>query len=467
MKENGNTLKKSTSKLKSSKRTEIINVSIFQESEIIAKAILEKLISLVISKIFDNMIESKITTFCLSEMKNKIDNIIDIQFINHDKDDLNKKKIINTKSQKIILRKDNQNNNSSLLTEEKEINKKLKSLNKSQILPEYELIKALNPYNSGNFENKIILNILSRKNWNIQKNKKLNFLNPDKMNNNIIIEEKNKLYNFWDTILQPKNTKIDRGASTKIKIDNESFKNKILEDIQENIIEENEPHKKNEVKQNVSNNAHLLIKQHVKMILKKEIEKKGKKPRVLIPTDLPSFDLEPEKNGINDETDSIKVLRKEYEIRLAIKKEKEEKEKKFMLQKKLAENLVDNVDKKIILKKNPNANIVKINPIKIDDLINEFEILKSKTKEVGKITDVNADSQSQKKHDIKIEINDNPNYHFNEERVIKKEKNILINKLIITQIILQIFLKISKKLKVRLVLWKKAAQNMPQVPIII
>ena len=42
MKENGNTLKKSTSKLKSSRKMEIINVSIFKESEIVAKAIQEK-----------------------------------------------------------------------------------------------------------------------------------------------------------------------------------------------------------------------------------------------------------------------------------------------------------------------------------------------------------------------------------------------------------------------------------------
>ena len=123
MKENGNTLKKSTSKLKSSRKMEIINVSIFKESEIVAKAILEKIISMVISTMFDKTIESQISSLCLSEMKKNIDNIIDLQFINHDKDDLNKKKINKNNSQKIILRKDTENNNISLLTEEKAMNK--------------------------------------------------------------------------------------------------------------------------------------------------------------------------------------------------------------------------------------------------------------------------------------------------------------------------------------------------------
>ena len=164
MKENGNTLKKSTSKLKSSRKMEIINVSIFKESEIVAKAIQEKMISLVISTIFEKTIESQISSFCLSEMKKNIDNIIGLQFINHDKDDLNKKKIIKNSSQKIILKRDTENDNISLLTEEKAMIKELKGLNKSQFLPEYELIKALNPYSSDYFDNKkIILNILTRK----------------------------------------------------------------------------------------------------------------------------------------------------------------------------------------------------------------------------------------------------------------------------------------------------------------
>ena len=424
MKENGNTLKKSTSKLKSSRKMEIINVSIFKESEIIAKAIQEKMISLVISTIFEKTIESQISSFCLSEMKKNIDNIIDLQFINHDKDDLNKKKIIKNSSQKIILKKDTENDNISLLTEEKAMNKELKGLNKSQFLPEYELIKALNPYSSDYFDNKkIILKILTRKDQNLQNNNDLKYLKNNKKNNNIILEEKDKLYNFWDTVNQPKNAKIDRGASTKIKIDKESFKNKILGDIQENIIEEDKNHQNNnEVKQNTSNNAYSLFKKNVIKIFKKEIGKKEKKPRVQIPTDLPTFDLEPEKIGINEENDSIKILRKEYEINLALKKEREEKEKKLLSQKKSSVINEENSDKKMNMNTNQNANIVKLKPIRIEDLINEFQILKSQTKELKKITDANADSQLQKKHSIKIEVNENPNYHFTEERVEKKRK---------------------------------------------
>ena len=140
----------------------------------------------------------------------------------------------------------------------------------------------------------------------------------------------------------------------------------------------------------------MNIKRYIKNILKKEIIKKEKKSKLLIQTDLPSFDLELDKIGIYEENESIKILRKEYEIKLASKKEKEEKEKKLMNQKKLSGNDEENsLVKKTLL--NPNKNIVKIKPIRLEDLISEFKDLKSQTKEVRKITDMNIDFQSKKK----------------------------------------------------------------------
>ena len=78
------------------------NFSLFSESEIVVKSILEKIISLSISQIYKSIIDNKVTSFCLLKIKKKIDTIISIQFINHDKDDLKQRKIIKNKSHKIF-----------------------------------------------------------------------------------------------------------------------------------------------------------------------------------------------------------------------------------------------------------------------------------------------------------------------------------------------------------------------------
>ena len=119
MKQNENILNKSISKLKLSKDKEIFNITIFKESEVVVRTILEKIISIVISKMFEKKVENKIANFCLLELKNKLDNIIDMQFIKHDKDDLSKKKIFKNKSQKIMVNKNRNNEHFLLLTEEK------------------------------------------------------------------------------------------------------------------------------------------------------------------------------------------------------------------------------------------------------------------------------------------------------------------------------------------------------------
>ena len=408
-------INKNNSKLKSSKNFEknknIINKYILKESEIIVRSILEKVISLVISNIFKNTIEKNIVNFCISEMRNRIDNIIGLQFIKHDKDDLAKRKIIKNKSQKYLL-----NNKNKLLFNNEEIQK----LNKSQIIQEYELNESLNPYYSYQFENKKILKILIRKHIN-QNNVDI-IDNNKKINNNIVISEEIIGNNFWETINQPKTIKIDRGASTKIKVDTDVFKRIYLEHIPEDIKEENKeileikqitPN----IKANKNNNLKIRIEKN------ENKNKKQKKIKITIPNDLPSFDIEPEKLFLNEENESIKILRKEYEDRLARKKEKEEREKKVN-QKKI-EKEDDNNNNNNKPNSNTNCNIVKIKPIKIENLIAEFKGLKSRTKEIGKITDSNIDSQSKREgnsKNVKIEINDNPNYQFTEEKTDRKRK---------------------------------------------
>ena len=155
MKEIRNSLTKSISKLKSSKSEIIMNNFMFKDSEIIANNILEKIISLVISQVFERMIQRNIPNFCIMQMMHKLDTILDIQYIKHDKDDLNQKiKVTKNKSEKLLLYKNNEQSDILLLTDEKKLNRKL---NNSEIIPDYELIRDLNLYSSNVFGNKTVL----------------------------------------------------------------------------------------------------------------------------------------------------------------------------------------------------------------------------------------------------------------------------------------------------------------------
>ena len=276
------------------------NFSLFSESEIVVKSILEKIISLSISQIYKSIIDNKVTSFCLLKIKKKIDTIISIQFINHDKDDLKQRKIIKNKSHKIILNIKNRNN--IILTEEEIKNKK--KLNKSQIIQRYELINDLNYFESFFDKKKTILNILKRKN-----EMENNFINKKIKNKNLIIGEENNLNNFWNTVFQPMNSKIDRDAPTKLNVDNKLFKGKIFDCIPENINEEKQ--EKYDIKQTELNLKKVKnIERYKKKIIEEEKPKKEKNKNLIL-IDLPSFNLEPGKFS-NEDDESIKLLRKEY-----------------------------------------------------------------------------------------------------------------------------------------------------------
>ena len=389
------------------------NFSLFSESEIVVKSILEKIISLSISQIYKSIIDNKVTSFCLLKIKKKIDTIISIQFINHDKDDLKQRKIIKNKSHKIILNIKNRNN--IILTEEEIKNKK--KLNKSQIIQHYELINDLNYFESFFDKKKTILNILKRKN-----EMENNFINKKIKNKNLIIGEENNFNNFWNTVFQPMNSKIDRDASTKLNVDNKLFKGKIFDCIPENINEEKQ--EKYDIKQTELNLKKVKnIKRYKKKIIEEEKPKKEKNKNLIL-IDLPSFNLEPGKFS-NEDDESIKLLRKEYETELALKKEKVEREKKLKNKNNIIENKEDNGKKKDL---NKGSNIIKIKHIKIENLITEFNSVKSHLKEIGKIpetNDVNAENITQNNNNsnnLIIEINENPNYQFDEETTERKKK---------------------------------------------
>ena len=398
---------KNYSKLSSSKKIEktnkLTNLSL-RESETVVTSILEKIISLSMSEIYKSMIEKYISSFCLLEIRKKIDTIISIQFINHDSDDLMQRKILKNKSQKIILNESSENNNNMLLFIRGEKNN-LK-FSKSQIIPKYELISDSNEHKSNLYKNK-------------RKNK---FIVVKNKNRNLMLEEEeNSIKNFWDSVLQPKNSKIDRGASTKINIDNKLFKGKILEYIQEDIKEENQ--EKIDIKQMELNSIKENKIKSFKMKNLKEEKPKKEKNNELILVDLPSFDIELGKIFPNEDNESIKLLRKEYENELALKKEKEEREKKLKKQRNIIVNEEEINGKK--MNSDKVSNISKIKPIKIENLITEFKSIKSHLKEIGKITEANVEAQNQKgnnSNNLKIEINENPIYQFDEPKTERNRK---------------------------------------------
>ena len=393
---------KLSSSIKIEKTNKLSNLS-FRDSETVVTSILEKIISLSMSEIYKSMIDKNISSFCLLEIRKKIDTIISLQFINHDSDDLIQRKILKNKSQKIILKESSKNNNNILLFLKDEKNNG--QLSKSQIIPKYELISNSNDYKSNCYKNK--------------KRKKNNFIVVKNKKRKLMLEEENNIKNFWDSILQPKNSKIDRGASTKINIDNKLFKGKILEYIQEDIKEENQ--EKIDIKQMELNSKQENKIKKLKMKNLKEEKPKKEKNNELILVDLPSFDIELGKIVSNEDNESIKLLRKEYESELALKKEKEEREKKLKRQKNIIVNEEEINGKK--MNSDMASNISKIKHIKIENLITEFKSIKSHLKEIGKITEANIEAQTQKdnnSNNLKIEINENPIYQFDEP---KSERN--------------------------------------------
>ena len=156
-------------------------------SEIIARYMFEKILSLAITQINKNKIEKNIPDFCFKDIKQSLELAIIIEFLNHDRDDIEhmKKVKLNSKSETNLMK----------LNIEDKVNKKLLIKNKSEKLKKYKLNKYLDPNVS--FENSIYLRVFSNKKEKKRKNKKgiLKFTElierDDDSYNNKDIEKKN------------------------------------------------------------------------------------------------------------------------------------------------------------------------------------------------------------------------------------------------------------------------------------
>ena len=461
------------------------------ESEIISKFIIEKLISLVLSELFTKKVETKIADYCFNDLVDILNDIKDLEFIKHDKDDLKKKHTVLTHISKTPKNKNHKYKNIMLLNKNEK-----KYLNKSQIIKGYKLIRKFDPNSSNcsinikpllpieqqcfyDLEEHKVMKILKRKYFNDvngekekereepsikNKNEKIKNKNSEDLfkinnkqieriekietikldnlpisnknseNSDIIITSEIECHNSWETIPQPEHVIIDRYASTKLKIDNNFFKNYILDNNKDNNnnLENNEI--LNIKRDNITRNTKisktklekrkLLLKyMNIDNIRNNDTPKKTR----IIPIDFPSYDLdlEQEKTNGKEEPEEIK------EMRITVEKEINKRKQEILEEQKEKER--EKQKKGKITFKNKNGyvpgnitvdikgNIVYINPIKIESLKKEFKNMGSQSKDIGRIKDETYVKKSFK--NVKVEINQELDVFEQIEKSLKKANN--------------------------------------------
>jgi hypothetical protein len=436
----------------------------------------EKILSLTITQINKNKIEKNIPDFCFKDIKESLELAVIIEFLNHDRDDIeNIQKVkFNSKSETNLMK----------LNIADKVNKKLLIKNKSEKLKKYKLNKYLDPNIS--FENSTYLRVFSNKKSKKKKNKNgiLKFTElierDDDSYNNKDIEDKNNdnktknedpfiinskeeiekikkieihkldynpfnfnisknnhksklLYdtidreeNKWETISQPTPPPIDRDGATKIRYVQPTYsperrasirvKDSSLNEIKEQQQSEKTEENKKDSKRN-KNKKKLKLKNN-------EEDKDSKKKKFMPIIEFPSEDIDPKVLGKENETEEYKQLRIDLEKEInekkieAAKKLKKEQEQ-LALEKTLEEKRKELAHKNVTT--DIKGEIVYIKSLKIDDFINEFMKSKSKFKEVKTIEDdLKSKLAQRKKSSIKIEKN--PDAYLDPEEIAKLAK---------------------------------------------
>ena len=365
------------------------------EANIIVNELIEKIISLSISKNFNKKIENSIPSSCFDFLCNAVDSYLSLNFISYDKEEIND-------NNKIKEEKFNEN-----------------------------IIEGIEP----------ILN-----------NNKLNIIEPN-FEEQIFFNNYNRGENNWDLMDEPLSNKYDRYATTLVKfkeIDKEK-NNKYNKEILEEIDEEYENITTNENKNNNNNKNinEIMIRNERKEGTKKITTRinnilnyddnnnnniKNKKRNLNeIMSQFSFHDLE-DNNDIYKEPDNINIekLRKEIQEK---QNEQNEEEKNIKLAKKDVENKM-----KLAVEKNrqyagkkitvdSNGEIIFIKGIKLDKLSKEFILMKTATKlvinEDKKDNDKSKSKKKKKKlNNLGININNNNNViNNNNEKEIKEKSN--------------------------------------------
>ena len=399
-------------------------------SEAVAKFIIEKLISLTISTSYNNEINNKISDFCFKKLKQTLDTYAELNFLAYDRDDvpnLIEKEIIYSKSQnnshlKInnilnenFINDNNNNNNKNNVTE---------ILSDRKILNESELKNKEIEKEKEKKEDESFLNYFQKqesiKNFgsnleNIEKIEKIDS-NLNHIESNNIITKKTKIFydaayigeNDWNIVPQPIPVKVDRNASTMIKY---NLFNTNLSGIREDKNDDKTVIISSSVNNNnlrsslmLNNNINNNKPKHKRNISKKSNEdNKKKKPRVQI--EFPSFSIDPKYFIQLNDTEELKLLRIEREQEIEQKKIeylnklKKEKERQQIEAEQFNKNK-DFQNKNITV--DHNGKIVNIKQINLEQLINEFTLGKSDSKEIERI---NGPDFSIKRTTIPVEKN--------------------------------------------------------------
>ena len=458
--------------IKSNDSIRKINSDTFNyESEMIACTIINKIISLVFSISFNNEIEKKICDYCYQDVINILHDIKNLEFIQHDIDDLYKKNIVLEKISKTPIKERNKFLDKDILLLN-ENNGEI--MNKSQIFKGYKFIDDLDPNISVNcnidinplmpkekqinksniFENEnLFMKILKRKNVSTEKTiinnktkkKKISLIKNHnnhqgekkdkfeslklencsfikKLNSNVTSILEKQYFNNWNIIPQPSPSPVDRLAGTKIKYNKITSKSNLKDGINEKVDsarENNMPNSnRNRHEREKFKTAILFVRNSIKdntqIIL-------PKKRHTRIQYDFPIYDLDPEKSNYAEETEDIIKMRKQVEEELEEKRKEKimelKKEKEKMEKEKEINEKRKNLDYKNITV-DIKGNIVYVRPIKMESLINDFISMKTHSKEVQKIIDENIPKKNF--NNVKVEINKNPDFNFTEHRTSSK-----------------------------------------------
>ena len=233
-----------------------IPFSFSNDSEIIVKTLINKIISLSITKSFTSKVDNELPNYCYEKLKQIIKSYCELQYMSYDRDDGPPPKIKNLNPSKSVINdfeisKLSEFKN-SLLDEsikinktqlEKKINDSFLNFSKDKINEkenEKEKEKEKIPFE--NYIEKIEkIDISSLNESNIENNILLN-----DNDNNLFYDNYFEEKNFWGTLKQPNSIITDRDASTMIKyskdiiIDSDRLSNSIKETkssrIQNNIF---------------------------------------------------------------------------------------------------------------------------------------------------------------------------------------------------------------------------------------
>lgn len=388
-------------------------------SESISQELIEKIISLSVSRSFTKKIEDRIPDYCFQKVKQGLEAFAEIQFITHDRDDLfitnsqtpptNKEKKGEEKRNSFsIIGKEEKHENSIHIDEAKEA--QLKEENPSIIQQNIEdnaLEKEIQKREE-NADNHSLNNTeIKMKEMLSTENNLQNIQNKNNNDNQqtLMYDFVFEAYNNWDLIPMPEAPEIDRDIATHIKIEKSEEKPNIPGDIKlnDNVV-------KAPKKSYVSN---FIPKTNILKEKTDNVPTKPKRPQLV---ELPCYEIEDEEVYV--EPEEIEQVRKEVmeeeKMKEILRKQKLKKQRELEKEESEKEKFLKDLSDKTITM-DVKGEIVIIRPLNIDLLKSEF--FKASTEAKHKSTENKSENLAS---NSKPKVEKNPNI---DDTFLKSEKN--------------------------------------------